>query len=90
MDFVSRNRLELHSAEESIHTELAADDVKLAELRAAIGDELFSTRAPWFYFSLRDHFGPFTFPRFPTAELMCPRRTRWPRLLFPRHSRWPA
>jgi hypothetical protein len=60
VDFSSRNRIELHSADHSFHTELAADQQR--QLQASLG-ELFSLNGYWFYFSLNEGEPPFTFPR---------------------------
>jgi hypothetical protein len=61
-DFCSRNRIPLDSADHSYHTELEPDPKKMEELRAAVGDRHFSLRGDWFWFSLNDASGPFTFP----------------------------
>jgi hypothetical protein len=64
VDFTSRNKLSLESADHSYQTELASDSVKLSEMRKVLGDELFSLQGHWFWFTLNEHSGPFTFPRF--------------------------
>ncbi|HJZ13246.1 MAG TPA: hypothetical protein VJ521_13910 [Acidobacteriota bacterium] len=61
-DFTSRNNMDLHSADHSFHQELNAEKQK--ELRERLGDELFSLNAHWFWFSLNEASGPFTFPKF--------------------------
>ena len=63
-DFASRNNLSLHSADHSLHTELGNDADRLAELRHILGDQLFSLNARWWWFSLNEQPGPYTFPRF--------------------------
>jgi hypothetical protein len=68
IDFTTRNRVDLRSADESIGAELAGDQSKIAEMRELLGDELFFLRAHWFYFTLTGYKGPFTFPRFPTPQ----------------------
>jgi len=62
LDFTSRNQVTLASADHSYHTELT-DEQKL-ELQGAMGPELFSLQAHWFFFSLNEHPGPYTFPRY--------------------------
>lgn len=61
-DFTTRNRLPLHSTDESLHEDL--NQAQLDELRRLLGDECFSQTAAWFWFSLNERSGPFTFPRF--------------------------
>lgn len=63
LDFTTRNRLTLESADHSNHTELGADAAKLAEMEQLLGPELFALPAHWFYFSLNEHTGPYTFPK---------------------------
>jgi hypothetical protein len=62
-DFAGRNGLPLHSADHSLHTELEASPERISELRERIGD-LFSLQAHWFWFSLNEIPGPYTFPRY--------------------------
>jgi cephalosporin hydroxylase len=64
LDFVSRNNMSLHSAAESLHAEVAGDPAKLAALSRALGPDLFSLQAHWFWFSLSETPGPLTFPAF--------------------------
>ncbi len=74
LDFTSRNRVELHSADHSFHTEL--DRGRQAELERALGDG-FSLNGHWCYFSLNEGEPPFTFPRAePVAAPGPPTRTR--------------
>jgi hypothetical protein len=63
LDFATRNRVPLHSAEHSFHTELAGDADRVAELQEMLGS-LFSLEGHWFYFSLSEASGPLTFPAF--------------------------
>jgi hypothetical protein len=63
VDFANRNKLELHSADESIQTDLVANHYKLREIQEILGSEAFSPQAHWLYFSLNDHPGPYTFPK---------------------------
>lgn len=60
-DFCTRNHLTLDSADHSLHTELAP--AQIAELQGAVGP-FFSQEAHWFWFSLNEREGPYTFPRF--------------------------
>jgi hypothetical protein len=67
-DFASRNGLPLHSADHSLHTELGDDPIRMSELQKALGNQLFSLEAHWFWFSLNEIPGPYTFPRFNANE----------------------
>jgi hypothetical protein len=64
VDFTSRNRLSLESADHSYQTELAGDTVKLSEMQRLLGEQLFSLQGHWFWFTLNERHGPFTFPLF--------------------------
>jgi hypothetical protein len=68
MDFSTRNKLPLHSSDYSFHTEFSEDQIN--ELINVIGREFFSLNGHWFWFSLNEIPGPFTFPKFtpPKAE----------------------
>jgi hypothetical protein len=61
VDFTTRNRLTFDSADHSLAHDLSAE--QRDEMRRLIGD-LFDTRAHWFHFTLNEHAGPYTFPRF--------------------------
>jgi hypothetical protein len=63
VDFTARNRLPLHSADESLHEELGKDADKLAQMRALLPPDLFSLEAHWFYFSPNEATGPVHYPR---------------------------
>ena len=65
LDFTTRNHLTLDSADHSFHSEL--DAAQQAEMERLMG-ELFNTQAHWFYFSLNESPGPYTFPRFAGSE----------------------
>lgn len=69
-DFATRNKLPLHSAGHSLHTEFDNNTSRAPALREALGDQLFSLNAYWFWFSLNEIPGPYTFPVF------CRERTR--------------
>ncbi len=62
VDFTSRNKLTLDSADHSYAVELDAD--KVAEMTRVMGEQLFSTSAHWFWFSLNEVAGPYHFPPF--------------------------
>jgi hypothetical protein len=62
LDFATRNHLTLDSADHCFRTELSAD--QKCEMLNVLGDSLFSLQGHWFYFSLNEHQGPYTFPRF--------------------------
>ena len=62
VDFTTRNRLTLDSADHSNRTELADPD-KQKEMEDLLGP-LFDLQGHWFYFSLNEHPGPYTFPRY--------------------------
>jgi hypothetical protein len=68
VDFASRNGLPLHSAEESLQAELGRDVARVNELREVIGSDLHSLAARWFWFSLNEIPGPYTFPRFTAVD----------------------
>jgi hypothetical protein len=59
LDFATRNKLTLDSADHSYHTEFTTD--QRAEMENSLG-EMFSLAAHWFWFSLNEHSGPYTFP----------------------------
>jgi hypothetical protein len=61
MDFTTRNRLTLESADHSIHTTIANDPQKNAEMQMLLGP-MYSPDAHWFWFTLNEHPGPYKFP----------------------------
>ncbi len=61
VDFCTRNRVALESADHTFHQELATDG-KADKMRKMLGDDLFSLQGHWFFLSLNMHEGPFTFP----------------------------
>jgi hypothetical protein len=65
MDFTTRNSITLQSADHSNHVDLS--DEQRAEMKAMLGD-LFQTQAHWFYFTLNEHPGPYTFPHYQKPE----------------------
>src|SRR5580692_530278 len=62
LDFATRNHLPLHSADHDLHSVFAGNEAKASEMRQLIG-ELHSLSGHWFYFSLNEAPGPFTFPK---------------------------
>jgi len=68
LDFTTRNRVALDSADHSFRTSLS--EAQQIEMKKLLG-ELFNLQGHWFYFSLNEHSGPYTFPRF-----MSPSRSR--------------
>ncbi len=67
-DFSCRNGIDLLTADHSLHTELGPCNEKVAEMTHLLGDDFFSLDAHWLCFSLNNHPGPFTFPRFVQPE----------------------
>jgi hypothetical protein len=65
LDFCTRNRIGLESAEHELRTRL--DAAQAAELARLLGP-LFSLQAHWFHFSLNHAPGAPTFPRDPARE----------------------
>ncbi len=63
-DFASRNRLTVDSADHSIDLVINQVPGRAAEMRDLLGDEIFSLQGHWFWFTLNEHPGPYTFPRF--------------------------
>jgi hypothetical protein len=61
LDFTTRNRIPLESAEQSFHT--AFGPKEQLEMRTLLG-KMFEMNAYWFYFSLNDAPGPYQFPMF--------------------------
>jgi len=64
LDFSTRNRFPLYTADHSLATELTA--AQSAELARLWGD-MFSCYGQWLYFSLREAAGALTFPKLSTA-----------------------
>jgi FkbM family methyltransferase len=59
IDFTTRNRVTLNSADHDFRARLTA--AEQSELRGTLGD-LFSLQGHWFYFSLNERPGRYTFP----------------------------
>lgn len=67
IDFAQRNCMVLHSADYSMHEELSADQVK--ELNKILGADFFSQTCHWFWFSLNEIPGPYSFPISPEIPI---------------------
>jgi len=61
VDFTTRNRITLDSADHSFRTTLSED--QQSQMLSQLG-ELFNLQGHWFYFSLNERAGTYTFPRF--------------------------
>jgi wyosine [tRNA(Phe)-imidazoG37] synthetase (radical SAM superfamily)/tetratricopeptide (TPR) repeat protein len=64
VDFCSRNQVTLHSADQAIVSLFEKDEEKLLEMEGIFGPEMFQLQAHWYYFSLNESPGPFSFPVF--------------------------
>ena len=62
LDFMTRNKLSLHSADYSFHEELGQDPEKVAELEQLLGKPFFNLDGHWFWFSLNEKKGKIFFP----------------------------
>jgi len=62
-DFTQRNRITLDSVDHSIHEEFESQPDRIEEMRALLGNDLFSMVGHWFWFTLNEHPGPYTFPK---------------------------
>ena len=60
-DFCSRNRIWIESADHTIH-ELFGDKEKKVEMENILGERYFSFQGHWFFLSLNEWAGPFTYP----------------------------
>lgn len=68
VDFISRNAIELTSADHSLYMELGIEPEKVNEMSRLLGNDYYSLRGDWFCFSLNNFPGPFTFPRFVPSD----------------------
>ena len=66
LDFTTRNRLTLDSADHSFRTSLTP--AQQVEMRNVLG-ELFDLQGHWFYFTLNERPGPYTFPQYTPPAL---------------------
>jgi hypothetical protein len=76
LDFTTRNRISLESADHSFRTQLAAGQQD--EMQELLGD-LFQTQGHWFYFSLNEAPRPYKFPHFERRQAR-----GWRQVLFSR------
>ena len=67
VDFCSRNGIHIESADHTFHEEL--DAAKREKMINVLGHSLFSMQGHWFFFSLDQESGPFTFPMFKDNRL---------------------
>ena len=63
VDFSSRNNISIESADHSYHSFFSANPDKADEMARLLG-EFFSLNAHWFWFTLNDRSGAYTFPKF--------------------------
>lgn len=68
LDFATRNNLQLRSGDESVRVEIIGDKPRADEMKKLLGEDLFSHRAQWFYFSMHERLGPYTFPKYPAPD----------------------
>jgi hypothetical protein len=64
VDFLTRNRGRLRSADECFHEEIGGAPQRLAEMKSVLPPEDWSMIADWAWFTLNEWPGPYTFPRF--------------------------
>ena len=64
LDFTTRNEVPFDSADHSIHEEFDKNSSRMKEMKRILGDELFSTQAHWFWFTLNAAKGALTFPKY--------------------------
>lgn len=64
LDFLTRNRLELGSADHIVKTEVTRDTALIERLNAGYPSGFFSDVNHWAYFTLNDSPPPYTFPRY--------------------------
>jgi len=63
IDFTGRNVITLDSADHTFDLELTQVPGRVEEMRELLGDELFSLQGHWFWFTMNERPGPYTFPR---------------------------
>ena len=64
LDFLTRNRHELSSADHFVKTEISRNPEMLGQLRKAYPEGFFDDVNHWAFFSLNDTAGPYTFPAY--------------------------
>jgi hypothetical protein len=65
VDFAGRNGITLDSADHSHDLEINQVPGRVEEMRELLGDQIFSLQGDWFWFTLNQHPGPYTFPSLP-------------------------
>ncbi len=70
LEFITRNKLTLNSADYDLYMQIGIDPKKIAELENTLGAPCFdkSLQAHWVWFSLNERNGPYHFPRFRLSE----------------------
>jgi hypothetical protein len=63
IDFSGRNNITLDSADHSFDVDLAQYGGRADQMRELLGDELFGLQGHWFWFTLNERPGPYTFPK---------------------------
>jgi len=63
IDFAGRNAISLDSADHTFDLELTRIPGRVEEMQRALGDELFSQQGHWFWFTMNERPGPYTFPK---------------------------
>jgi hypothetical protein len=63
IDFADRNTITLDSADHAFDLTLTQVPGRVEEMRHALGDELFSLQGHWFWFTMNERPGPYTFPK---------------------------
>jgi hypothetical protein len=64
VDFTSRNEISLESADHGLHTFFKDNPGKMDVMKRLLGNDFFSLSAHWFWFTLNEKPGPYTFPKF--------------------------
>jgi tetratricopeptide (TPR) repeat protein len=72
LDFTTRNRMTLFSADHSLATVLSQDEPRLAEMRRVLGPELVRLDAHWRWFTLEEHAQRKTFPKYTPPQKQAP------------------
>ena len=62
-DFASRNAITLDSADHAIDLAIMSVPGRAEDMTQLLGNELFSPQGHWFWFTLNEKQGPYTFPR---------------------------
>jgi hypothetical protein len=68
IDFTGRNSVTLDSADHSFDLDLRRHSGRVEHMRELLGEELFSLQGHWFWFTLNERPGPYTFPAVPAAR----------------------